>query len=102
VEPATPEGKPMRISPTTTVTPPDTLPTYNAPEETAPAPQAEDDMTETQTENREYYIAIIDGALTNLLTSRFSENSKQDVILLLSFLQLTITSTSTAVAVKFP
>ncbi len=59
VEPATPEGKPMRTSPTTTVTPPDTLPTYNEPEETAPAPQAEDDMAET--ENREYYVAIIDG-----------------------------------------
>ncbi len=61
VEPATPEGKPMRISPTNTVAPHDTLPTYNEPEETAPAPQAEAGMTKTQTENRKYFIAIIDG-----------------------------------------
>jgi hypothetical protein len=81
VEPTTPEGKPMRTSPTTTETPPDTLPTHNVQEETAPAPQAEDNMPEAEQDNKEYYIAIIDGVryLQEVEASNEQDQDNQNV-----------------------
>jgi hypothetical protein len=79
VEPATPEGKPMRTSPMTTITSTDKLPTYNGPEEIAPAPQAEDNMAEAEQDNKEYYIAIIDGARYLQEVSNEEDQNNQNV-----------------------